>query len=157
MNWALHYLETVVVAVLVGKIVLLSFVVAPILSKTLDAASFAKVVRTLFPSYYRFGAWVSLAGILAGSGLFAIGDKTSPWGLILSLWLAALLIELYCHYPLTPQINAVCDWITRQEKEGLVEEDLVATWKRLHQRSVWLNGVVLVIGLLLIALMLPST
>ena len=46
----LIFLNLLAVAVLVGKIIFLSFVTAPILSRTLDADSFAKVVRSLFPN-----------------------------------------------------------------------------------------------------------
>ena len=46
----MQYLQALAVAVLVGKVVLLSFVVAPILAKSLDQEAFGKVVRRLFPA-----------------------------------------------------------------------------------------------------------
>jgi len=46
------YLHVLSIAVLVGKVVLLSFVVAPVLARTLDSEHFGTVVRHLFPAYY---------------------------------------------------------------------------------------------------------
>ena len=74
----LAYLHLLAIAVLVGKVVFLSFVTAPILARTLDAESFAKVVRQLFPQYYVLGmisavvgwATITALGIQRGMGPF---------------------------------------------------------------------------------------
>ena len=47
----LTYLHLLAVAVLVGKVVFLSFVTAPVLARALDPDAFARVVRMLFPRY----------------------------------------------------------------------------------------------------------
>ncbi|MGH7257658.1 MAG: DUF4149 domain-containing protein, partial [Nitrospiraceae bacterium] len=52
MNSFLAYVHVLGIAVLVGKVVLLSFVVAPVLARTLDPEHFGTVVRRLFPAYY---------------------------------------------------------------------------------------------------------
>jgi uncharacterized protein DUF4149 len=46
----LAYVHMLGIAVLVGKVVLLSFVVAPVLARTLDPEHFGTVVRRLFPA-----------------------------------------------------------------------------------------------------------
>ena len=46
-----EYFQMLAVAILVGKVVLLSFIVAPILAKNLERDPFGKVVRQLFPAY----------------------------------------------------------------------------------------------------------
>ncbi|MDF2458415.1 MAG: conserved rane protein of unknown function [Nitrospira sp.] len=51
----LAYVHILAGAVLVGKVVLLSFVVAPILAKSLEREPFGNVVRQLFPAYYGWG------------------------------------------------------------------------------------------------------
>ena len=109
----LAYVHVLGIAVLVGKVVLLSFVVAPVLARTLDPEHFGTVVRRLFPAYY-------LVGIAAG----AVG-----------LWCVALASETYCRSWLTPQSNAMRDRLKEQEAAGTVDSFLKASWNRLHQRS----------------------
>jgi hypothetical protein len=48
----IEYLHALAIAILVGKVVLLSFVVAPVLAKSLQREPFGTVVRRLFPAYY---------------------------------------------------------------------------------------------------------
>jgi hypothetical protein len=52
---SIEYLSLLAVAVLIGKVVFLSFVVAPMLAKALDREAFGLVVRRLFPAYYGLG------------------------------------------------------------------------------------------------------
>jgi uncharacterized membrane protein len=47
----IEYLHTLAIAILVGNVVLLSFVVAPVLAKSLEREPFGTVVRQLFPAY----------------------------------------------------------------------------------------------------------
>ena len=58
----MQYLQALAAAILVGKVVLLSFVVAPVLAKQLAPEQFGKVVRQLFPAYYLLGMGASVAG-----------------------------------------------------------------------------------------------
>jgi hypothetical protein len=44
------------------------------------------------------------------------------------------------------------DTMKAQEARGMVDQALLQSWERLHQRSVWLNSLVLLAGLLLLAL-----
>jgi putative copper export protein len=48
MDTLIQFIHAMAVAILVGKVVLLSFVVAPILAKNLDREPVGKVVRQLF-------------------------------------------------------------------------------------------------------------
>ena len=61
----MQYLHSLAVAILLGKVVLLSFVVAPILARNLDREPFGKVVRQLFPAYYRLGMAAASVGLLS--------------------------------------------------------------------------------------------
>jgi uncharacterized membrane protein len=47
----IEYLHALAIAILVGEVVLLSFVVAPVLAKSLEREPFGTVVRRLFPAY----------------------------------------------------------------------------------------------------------
>jgi len=148
----IEYLHMLAVSVLVGKVVLLSFVVAPILAKNLDRESFGKVVRQLFPAYYALGMGAAIVGLLSVTGLGLILGMSPVLLVAGGTWLFILAAEAYCRSPLTPQSNAMRDRLKEQESRGAVDPALQAAWNRLHQRSVYLNSLVMLAGLCLLGL-----
>lgn len=148
----LDYVHALAVAILVGKVVLLSFVVAPILAKNLEPESFGKVVRQLFPAYYALGMGTAVMGVISASMLAALRGMSVVLLVASGIWLIVLAAESYCRSPLTPRSNAMRDRLKDQESRGLIDTDLQAAWNRLHQRSLYLNSLVLLAGLCLIAL-----
>lgn len=148
----LAYIHLLALAVLVGKVVFLSFVTAPVLARNLEPDSFARVVRQLFPRYYALGmisAAVGWATITALAVLRGFG----PFDLVSSaLWLGILAIENYCRTPLTPQINELSDTLTANRERGLNTPFIQKKRDSLHRLSVQLNSAVLVMGLCLIGL-----
>lgn len=148
----LLFLNLLALAILVGKIVFLSFVTAPVLSRTLDAESFAKVVRMLFPQYYGLGM-ISAAIGWATSMALGLLNGFEPIVLVpVSLWLGVLLIEHYCRTPLISQINELSDQLKAKQARGLSTPLLQQQRDGLHRLSVQLNSVVLFMGLCLIGL-----
>jgi hypothetical protein len=148
----LIFLNLLAVAVLVGKIVFLSFVTAPVLSRTLDPDSFAKVVRNLFPQYYGLGM---LSAAVGWSTSIALGlfNEFEPVVLIpATLWLGVLGIEHYCRTPLISQINTLSDQLHAKQAIGLNTPLLQQKRDSLHRLSVQLNSLVLFMGLCLIGL-----
>ena len=149
---AMAYLHLLAIAILVGKIVFLSFIVAPVLAKTLEADSFARVVRTLFPRYYALGMVAATIGWATTTAIGILKDF-GPIDLISStLWLSILAIENYCRASLTPRINDMSDRLKEAEQKNI---KIVSTRKdrdALHSLSVQLNSVVLIMGLCLIGL-----
>ena len=149
----LAYLHVLAIAILVGKIVFLSFVTAPILARSLDTESFARVVRQLFPRYYALGmmsavvGWVTITalGIQRGMGLF---DLVSS-----GLWLGILVIENYCRTPLIPQINELSDKLKENLARGLNTPLIQQRRDSLHRLTVRLNSAVLIMGLCLLGLL----
>jgi hypothetical protein len=128
----------------VGSVLFLSFAVAPIIFRVLGAEAGARFVRALFPRYY---AWGAISAAIALPAFVAVplsypeyrGPLVAVQALLI---LASILIMLYAGNTLTPAINASRD-------AGPSDH---ARFERLHHRSVWLNGLVLAIGLgLLIA------
>ena len=145
------YIHTLAAAVLVGKVVLLSFVVAPLLAKNLEREPFANVVRQLFPAYYALGMGTAVTGVMAVSGLIALEGSSAAFLTAGGMWLLVLLAEAYCRSPLTPQSNAMRNQLKEQESRGAVDLRLQIMWNRLHQRSVSLNSMVLLAGCILMA------
>jgi len=149
----LAYLHLLAVAVLVGKVVFLSFVTAPVLVRALDPDAFARVVRMLIPRYYALGmiaatvGWASITsrGLLNGFG--------PPDLLAATLWLGVLAIENYCRSPLTPRINDLSDRFKDATQRGVPLGSIRKDRDTLHRRSVQLNVVVPVLGLCLAGLL----
>jgi hypothetical protein len=146
----LIFLNLLAMAILVGKIVFLSFVTAPVLARTLDANAFSQVVRNLFPQYYALGmvsaavGWASslALGLLYGYESFVLIPST--------LWLGILAIEQYCRTPLIPRMNDLSDQLKAKQAKGLSTPLLQKERDGLHRRSVQLNSLVLLMGLCLI-------
>ena len=148
----IEYLHMLAVAVLVGKVVFLSFIVAPILAKNLEREPFGKVVRQLFPAYYALGMGTAIVGLICVTGLGLIIGMSTTLLVAAGTWLIILAVEAYCRSPLTPQSNALRDRLKEQESRGAVDPALQGAWNRLHQRSVYLNSLVLLAGLYLLLL-----
>jgi putative copper export protein len=122
-----------------GSILFFSFGVAPILFRVLPPEHAGRLVRALFPIYY---AWGTTAGAVALPATFcgplAVPEMRGPWVAVRAgVILLGVLIMFYGGNVLTPAINAARD-------AGPPE---AARFGRLHRRSVWLNGLVLVLGL----------
>jgi hypothetical protein len=126
----------------VGSILFFSFGVAPVIFRVLGAEPAARFVRALFPRYYAWGATSGAVALPAYLGVpLAFPEYRGPWvGLQALVIVAGILIMFYAGNTLTPAINAARDAGPPQQ----------ARFERLHRRSVWLNGVVLVLGLALL-------
>jgi len=148
----LIFLNLLAVAVLVGKIIFLSFVTAPVLSRTLDADSFAKVVRSLFPQYYALGMVSAAVGWTTSIALGLLNGFEPVVLIPATLWLGVLGIEHYCRTPLIAQINELSDQLKAKQARGLNTPLLQKQRDGLHRLSVQLNSVVLFMGLCLIGL-----
>jgi len=151
------YLHVLSIAVLVGKVVLLSFVVAPVLARTLDSEHFGTVVRHLFPAYYLVGITTAVIGLIALGAMGVIRGVSQAMVVSVVLWCVVLAGEAYCRSWLTPLSNVMRDRLKQQEVQGSVDPRLKASWNRLHQRSVFLNTVVLIAGLILLGLTHPQS
>ncbi len=128
----------------VGSILFFSFGVAPIVFQVLDEQAGGKFLRGLFPRYYLWGAIASAVALPAYvAGPLCYQEFRGPAvGVQAILIIAGILSMLYGGNSLTPAINQARD----AGSAGALQ------FERLHRRAVYLNSVVLVIGLgLLIA------
>lgn len=125
-----------------GAILFFSFGVAPIIFKVLEAGQAARFVRALFPRYYAWGATSSAIALAAfTSGVLVWPEYRGPWALVqIVLLLSGVLISLYCGNVQTPQINAARD----------AGPDQAGRFDRLHRRSVQLNSLMLLAGVVLL-------
>jgi hypothetical protein len=128
----------------VGSILFFSFGVAPLVFSELGEQTGGKFVRVLFPRYYLWGAIcgaVALPAYVAGPLCFH--EYRGPMvGVSALVILAGILITMYGGNSLTPAINQARD-------QGPAGQD---RFRRLRRRAVWLNALVLAIGIgLLIA------
>jgi hypothetical protein len=152
MATVLNYLYLLATGVLIGKVVLLSFIVAPILARTLEREPFGQVARQLFPTYYALGMGAAGLGLVALCGILIIQGLSTTLLLAWSIWIVVLVAESYCRTPLTLLSNAMRDRLKEQEARGGVDPILQGSWNKLHQRSIYLNSLVLVAGLCLLGL-----
>lgn len=152
MTTLIEYLHALANAILVGKVVLLSFVVAPILAKSLEREQFSTVIRRMFPAYYALGMGTAILGLVSLSGLVMMRGMSPSLLATGGIWLIIVAAEAYCRSSLTLQSNAMRDQLKEQEQRGSVDPSLQAAWNRLHQRSVYLNSLVLFAGLCLLGL-----
>jgi small-conductance mechanosensitive channel len=157
MDSFLAYVYMLGIAVLVGKVVLLSFVVAPVLAGTLDPEHFGTVVRRLFPAYYLVGITTAVIGLIALGAMGVIRGVSQAIVISGGVWGLVLASEAYCRSWMTPQSNVMRDRLKQQEVQGSVDPRLKASWNRLHQRSVFLNTAVLIAGLILLGLTHPQS
>lgn len=145
------YVHLLASAVLVGKVVLLSFVVTPVLAKHLNREQFAKVVRALFPPYYALGAGAAVVGLLSLGSISLVGKLDARVFGACAMWLLILIAEMYCRSRLTPRSNTMRDRLLELEQRGEQDLVLLSAWTRLHQRSVMLNSLVMIAGLCVLA------
>jgi hypothetical protein len=150
MNMVLNYVHLLATGVLVGKVVLLSFVVAPIMAQTLDPESFSTVVRRLFPAYYLLGLASAAAALASLAGVAALEHGGPGMIIAMTLWTGVLASEWYSRSCVTPRSNAMRDQLKDQERHGFMDPALKEAWDRLHRRSVSLNSAVLIAGLILV-------
>jgi hypothetical protein len=129
-------------AAMVGGLIFLTFVVAPLIFRVLGEEAGGRLVRALIPRYYLWNAIlgaVALPAFVAGPLCFPEYRGPSV-GVQSAVLLAMILSALYGGNSLVPQINQARD-------RGPASVD---RFEQLHRRSVYLNGAVMFAGIGLI-------
>lgn len=149
---ALKVLTIFSVSIWLGAMAFFSFFVAPAAFTILDRESASRLVTTVFPRYYLFGAVLGSVGLVGVVGQFwGSGSRQAPWG-TLALLLLMLGLTLYAILVLEPHIHSTRLALHSAgiaPGSGAPEAQAFA---RLHRVSVVLNGVTLLAGLALICL-----
>jgi hypothetical protein len=130
-------------ASLIGGVLFYLFILLPTLPSALDAKSATRLLRLVAPKYYTWGATaaaISLPSLLGGPLSFPNELRGPAVGVQAMLILAAALLMLYSGNSLTPAINSASD-------TGPAGEEKL---RSLLRRALWLNGSVLLIGVILV-------
>jgi len=117
-------------AALVGGMLFFGAIMAPLVFTKLPPDVAGPFIRAAFPRYYAF---ITVSSALAALGLLLRGQPVSAVALIL---VAVLTIWLW--FWLIPHLNALRD------------AGNSAGFSRGHQLSVWLNGVELITGIVVL-------
>lgn len=127
-------------AVWVGAVVFLSFVVAPTIFRTLPSATAGQVMGALFPSYYAVGAVAGVVALAATLVLWRSGRAGAPLVVLVALMLGT---TAYAGGVVQPRAAVLRPMLhTPDPAEGVREE-----FDRLHRLAVGLNAGVLLLGL----------
>ena len=140
------------VSVWLGAMAFFSIFVAPAAFTVLDRESAGRLVTTVFPRYYLFGAVLGAVGLVGVVGRFVgSGARQAPWGTLVLL-LLMLGLTLYAILVLEPQIQSTRLALRSAGIAPGSEAPEAQAFARLHRLSVILNGVTLLSGLALISL-----
>ncbi len=133
----------VALALMVGKISFFSFFIAPTVHRELEKNQAVKLLRVLFPKYYKLGIVCAIIALICApilaqrTEIHRIACWTIPWALI-------LLSEVYCLKVLVPIIEAT------REGRSAGDPESTRKWECSHKLSVRLNALNLLLGLGLI-------
>lgn len=132
-----------------GSVLFVSFGVAPILFRVLDAMAASRFVRALFPRYYAWGATCGAIALpaLLGAPLSYPEYRGAGVGVQAGVVLLCTGVMLYAGNILTPAINTARD-------SGPEHQE---SFHRLHRRSVRLDALVMLglAGLLVVFVSRP--
>lgn len=121
-----------------GTMVFFSFIVAPTVFSSLSAQNAGAVITRIFPLYYAIGIWFGGAAVLGG--LLAVVTMRRGWTW---LWTALMVVA----YGILWYAWHLLRLMTRLDPSG-------QRFSGLHQLSVTLNGVVMLI--LLVAMVMEG-
>ena len=130
----------------ISSIIFFSFIVAPIIFKTLDREKAGEVIGKIFPLYYKLG-YICGALILFSFLASEAGAGQLKW----YAWSTMILASGFAGFMINRKAKKVKEKIKKDvpEKEKPILE---ARFKSLHSLSVKLNLVVLLAGLWLLVL-----
>ena len=147
MTAALRVVQIVALALWVGAVVFFSFVTAPALFASLPRDMAGRATAAIFPRYYLLG-WVCGGAVLVGAvGEVALRASVERRLMVMILLLLAMLgASLYAGRIILPRA-AAARFVQADPARAAEHGEAKARFDRLHQKSVMLNGVVLLLGL----------
>ncbi len=133
----------------VGSIAFMSFIVAPTLFRELPKEIAGDFISKLFPHYYTLGY---ICGSLSFITLFLKGilDKPFPWFRLLLL-IVMLGCSVYAGTKVHPEAHML-KTVVKSMEDGPEKETKQKEFGALHKKSVLLNSMVFLAGVLVIAI-----
>lgn len=132
----------VALIVWVGEVVFFSFVVAPVLFRTLPPADAGRAVAAVFPIYYQLGYACGAVVLLTSLFLLSGAAARGWWALNSALAAIMLASTLYAGVVVQPRATE----LRPQLHDPAAPPTAKAEFDRLHRVAVQLNGVVLLGG-----------
>jgi uncharacterized membrane protein len=153
MGNALRFLYLLSLVAWVGGVIFFSFVGAPSTFQAVPVDVAGKVVAKIFPRYYLLGFVAGLVALVSFLGLARVSGKWDALRVANVVLLTAMLgAGLYAGTVVRRQANEVRQQIGSFEDLSQARPELRAEFDRLHRLSVVLNGVVLVLGVVVLFL-----
>jgi p-aminobenzoyl-glutamate transporter AbgT len=130
-----------------GGMIFFALLMAPVVFSTLPISEAGKVMATLFPRYYVLGYIAGGIACVLAIYFTAANVARLWWGFTTVALVIALALTFYAGLIVRPQVDA----IRTVNEEPNPDPARKAEFDRLHQLSVSLNGVVIVLNLLALA------
>jgi hypothetical protein len=140
-------LHQLAVALWVGAVVVVSFVVAPAVFRALPSETAGTVMGHVFPLYYAF---TSGAGLVALLSAWWLRRRTNGVGVptaVVAMLAVMLAATVYAGTVVSPRARTLRPALHADPVDPAVRAEFDA----LHRRAVQLNGLVLLLGLATIA------
>ena len=126
-----------------GAIIFFSFLVAPVVFKTLDREKAGELVGIIFPRYYELGY---VCGALIFFSFLMVGEVGLKW----CAWSIMILGSGIASFVINPKAKKIKEQLKSSSQNEI--SSLEAKFKALHSLSVKLNALVLFAGLWLLGL-----
>ncbi len=151
MGQALRFVYLLSLVVWVGGIVFFSTIGAPSTFQAVPVEMAGRVVARIFPRYYLLGFGAGLAALVAFLGLARMSGQWSTLKTVNAALLIAMLgTGLYAGTVVLRQATEVRRQMESFQDRARVPPELRTEFGRLHRLAVILNGVVLVLGLVVV-------
>jgi hypothetical protein len=140
----LHHLA---LALWVGAIVVVSFVVAPAVFRAVPSETAGTVMGQVFPLYYAFTSGAGVVALATAWWLRRLTNGVGVSAAIVAMLVVMLAATVYAGAVVSPRARALRPALHAEPVDAAVR----AEFDGLHRRAVQLNGLVLLLGLATIA------
>ena len=149
----IKFIHILSLVVWLGGMIFFSFIAAPGIFKSLPRETAGDVVGIIFPRYWIMGYVCSITAITTIAAL-SVQERAYPW-LRISLLLLMAILAFYSGMSVGTKARDVKAQI-RMIEEPLQKEKLKEEFKTLHAKSAILNGLIIILGVVVIFLMAYS-
>ncbi len=137
----------------VGAIVFVSFIVAPVVFRTVPNETAGTIMGQIFPLYYALTVAVGVVAL--GSALLILrrAGASVAWKSVVVMLIVMLAATTYAGAVVNPRARVLRPALHREP----VDPKIRTEFDTLHHRAVQLNGLVLLLGLATIVVSAVST